>query len=90
MKKIILFLIVFSCVCYSQDNFWEQTSAPSNANVSAFAINSSGNVFAGTSGGILKSTDNGDNWLEIAEIPSAYLLINTSDVIFVGIFYRNF
>ena len=47
MKKIILFLIVFSCVCYSQDNFWEQTSAPSNANVSAFAINSSGNVFAG-------------------------------------------
>ncbi len=84
MKKIIHFLIVFSCVCFSQENFWEQTNGPSYTRFGEFATNSSGDIFAGINGVVCRSTDNGDNWVEVAEIRSDYLLINSSDVIFAG------
>ncbi len=33
--------------------------------VYSLAINSNGDIFAGTDDGIFRSTDNGDNWVQI-------------------------
>ncbi|MCH7676972.1 T9SS type A sorting domain-containing protein, partial [candidate division KSB1 bacterium] len=54
----------------------------------AVAINSSGDIFAGTAGGVFRSTDNGDNWSEIntglANTDIRALAINSNDHIFAG------
>ncbi len=65
MKKIIFTLILFSCISYSQENFWEQTNGPYSAHISVLAIDSNSNIFAGTNGGIYRSTTTGENWVEI-------------------------
>jgi hypothetical protein len=50
---------------YAQ-NFWEQTNGPFGGTVAALAINSSGDIFAGIQyGGVYRSTDNGNNWIQI-------------------------
>ena len=64
MKKIILYLFVFSCVCFSQDNFWEQTNGPYGVGAAPIAIDSNGNIYVGKDG-ILRSTDNGYSWITI-------------------------
>ena len=56
--------------------------------VFSLAINSSGDIFAGTAGGIFRSTDNGENWIDITarltndDIHS--LAINSNGDIFAG------
>jgi photosystem II stability/assembly factor-like uncharacterized protein len=43
--------------------FWQQTNGPYGGNIRAFAVNSSGVVFAGTVGaGVFRSSDNGGYW----------------------------
>jgi len=55
--------------------------------VEALAINSVGDIFAGTWDGVFRSMDNGDNWEEISNIngerPLAFA-INSSDDIYIG------
>ena len=62
---LLLLLTTFSNI-YSQ-NFWEKTNGLDNITIYSLAINSSGDIFAGadTSYGVFRSTDNGDNWLEL-------------------------
>ena len=51
-------------IIWEQTNAWEQ-NAPNEAWVTAFAINSSGNIFAGTIIGVFRSTDSGDSWTAV-------------------------
>ena len=61
---LLLILTTFSNV-YSQD-FWEKTAWPDTITIYSLAINSSGDIFAGTSmNGVLRSTDNGNNWTNL-------------------------
>lgn len=45
---------------------WEQPNGSPGAWVTDIAINSSGDIFAGTAGVVLRSTDNGDNWTDVS------------------------
>ena len=58
--------------------------------VRGFGINSNGDIFVGTSGGVFRSTDNGDNWNQINNgLPSTTVVafgISDSDDIFAGTF----
>jgi ligand-binding sensor domain-containing protein len=72
-------------------NFWQQTNGPDEAEVYALVINSSGHIFAGTSGsGVFRSTNNGDNWAAVnSGLTNTYvsaLAINSSGHIFAGIY----
>ena len=74
----------------AQANFWEQTNGP-GGNIRSLAINSNGDIFAGTTlGGVFRSTDNGDNWSPIntglTTTAVLALAINGSGEIFVGTF----
>ena len=74
-------------IIWEQTNAWEQ-NAPNEAWVTAFAINSSGNIFAGTIIGVFRSTDNGDSWTEVntglTNLLVYSLVINSSGDIFAG------
>ncbi len=49
----------------AQTDFWQQTNGPLGGSVNSFTINSNADIFAGTGGGVFRSTDNGDNWSAI-------------------------
>ncbi len=50
---------------YAQ-NFWEKTAGPDTTTILSLAINSSGDIFAGTNmDGVFRSTDNGNNWTNL-------------------------
>ena len=90
MKKIILYLLVSTSLCFSQDNFWEQTNGPYGGWGSPIAIDSSGNIFIGSTGeGIFKSTDNGYSWVKInngLNINMLYfssIIFNTKGYVFI-------
>jgi len=88
MKLIITFLLALTSFCFSQD-FWEQTNGPYGGTVKCLAINSNGDIFAGTWGsGVHRSTDNGDSWIQIiSDFPRAYVssfAINSNGDIFAG------
>jgi len=82
-KKITLWLILFTALfvsanySFAQTNFWNPTSGPVGTNVWSLAISSAGDLWAGTDGGVFKSTNNGDIW----EAKNSGL---TSDIIGVG------
>ena len=62
---LILIILIFVNFSYAQD-FWEQTNGPYGGHIRSLAINSSGHIFSGTEyGGVYRSTDNGDNWIQI-------------------------
>ena len=95
MKKLInsfffiSLILVFSVSTLHAQDFWEQTSGPGGGEVQSLAINSTGHIFAGTSGGgVFRSTDNGDSWTEINNgLTSAVVLslaINSTGHIFAG------
>jgi len=92
MKNLVLVLlliaILFPAASSRPQNFWEQTNGPCGGNVTALAVNQTGDIFAGTTGGgILKSTDNGDSWNQVNNVLTtniiAALAVNSS-----GIFLR--
>jgi ligand-binding sensor domain-containing protein len=60
----LAFLIAFfTGSANAQTNFWEPTKGPYGGIIQSFAINSNGDIFAGTSGGgVYRSIDNGDSW----------------------------
>lgn len=60
---------------FSQD-FWQQTNGPYGGNVSCLAINSSGDIFAGTNGGgVFRSVESTTSVEEIdGMIPSSFAL----------------
>ena len=61
--KIILLLILFTFSNIHSQNFWEKTAGPDTITIYSLAINSSGDIFAGTDTiGLFRSTDNGDSW----------------------------
>lgn len=68
MKKVVLYVVLsflLTTFGYTQ-NFWRQTNGTYGGTINSLAINSSGNVFAGTDGGgVYRSTDNGNNWNQI-------------------------
>lgn len=74
-------------IVWEQTNAWEQ-NAPNEAWVTAIAINSSGNIFAGTIIGVFRSTDNGDSWTEVntglTQLIIFSLAINPSGEVFAG------
>jgi len=64
---IILFtFIIFSSLQITAQDFCQQTNGPTGGVVFSIAINSSGDVFAGTwSGGVFRSTNNGVDWVSV-------------------------
>jgi len=70
-------------------NFWQQTNGPHGGFVNAFAINATGDIFAGTEGGgVFRSTNNGNSWMSInvglTDPDVQSLVINNSGHIFAG------
>ena len=64
-----------------------------NNTITSLAINSSGDIFAGTEGGgAFRSTDNGENWVQINQgltsegLYVRSLAVNSNDDIFAGTF----
>ena len=73
----------------AQANFWEQTNGPFGGTVNSLAINSNGEIFAGTVfGGVFRSSDNGGNWSAIntglTDTRVRALAINSNGEIFAG------
>ena len=64
---IVLLMVIFiRNGALSQEVTWEQTNGPLGGAVVSLAINSNGELFAGTvSGGLLRSTNNGFSWQSI-------------------------
>ena len=71
MKTFILILLgilITYSKSYSQD-MWERTDGLDSVTIYSLAINSNGDIFAGTdSSGLFRSTDNGDNWSNLGII----------------------
>jgi hypothetical protein len=59
-KNIIIISFFFTSIVYSQ-NFWQQTNGPFGGIVNTIAVSPSGDLFAGTDGGIYLSRDNGNS-----------------------------
>jgi hypothetical protein len=68
MKTFVLILLgvlINFSENYSQD-FWEKTAGLDSMTIYSLAINSNGDIFAGTDlNGFFRSTDNGDNWTNL-------------------------
>jgi photosystem II stability/assembly factor-like uncharacterized protein len=64
--KIIHLLILFAFSTIYSQNFWERTNGLDTTNIYSLAINSNGDIFAGTkSRGLFRSTDNGSSWTNL-------------------------
>ena len=70
MKNLLYLFILFNVInlgskTYSQD-FWYPTNGPEGGFIYSLAINTSGDIFAGTyyGGSIYRSTDNGEYWIQ--------------------------
>jgi len=85
-----LFTILFSLsTLFTFSQTWQQTNGPYGGDVRCLAQNSSGELFAGTrGGGILRSSDNGDTWVQVNNGLTAKdvwaLIVNQDDVVFAG------
>ncbi len=62
---ILLVVLINYSKTYSQD-FWVKTTGPEEVTIHSLAINSNGDIFAGTdSAGVFRSTDNGESWTNL-------------------------
>jgi hypothetical protein len=61
---VVLFLVVpfFSIVAHAQ---WMRTSGPADTSIMCLAVHGA-NLFAGTSNGVYRTTDNGDRWTRVS------------------------
>lgn len=103
MKKHIhiLFQIFIAFSYIYPQGFWERTNALDSIAIYSLAINSNGDIFAGsdTSQGLFRSTDNGENWINLGftnyKIPAIFLssngeiLLATDDRLVNGGVYRS-
>jgi hypothetical protein len=55
------FLLFFSSIVDGQD-YWEIINTPSDIGIMAVEVNSNGDIFIGTGGGVYQSIDEGVNW----------------------------
>jgi photosystem II stability/assembly factor-like uncharacterized protein len=95
MKRIFtihVLLILFTFipnqgVVYAQ-NFWQQTNGPITGIVNTIAINTNGNLYSGTNGGIYRSLDNGNSWIHLNNFMSQFTILslafNSAGDIFAG------
>ena len=96
-----LIILTISSNIYSQD-IWERTISLDNLIIYSLAINSNGDIFAGTdANGLFRSTDNGNSWTNlgftntwiqrngIAISPSQEILIATDNKNATGGVYRS-
>ena len=62
----LLLILAASLNIYSQD-FWEKTDGPDSVIIYSLAINSNGNIFAGTdtTNHLWRSLNNGDTWTDL-------------------------
>ena len=90
-KMIPPLLILWSSAnskAYAQ-NLWQRTGGPYGGFVRAIAVNSAGDLFAGTMGrGVFRSTNNGDSWTDyntsLTNLHVQSLAINSNGYIFAG------
>lgn len=62
----LVLMVVLTAVSYTySQNFWEKTAGPDTATTNSLAVNSNGDIFAATSDGVFRSTDNGDTWFNL-------------------------
>ena len=65
MKHLLSFFAVVALLgAQSLRAQWIQTNGPYGGNIRCFAVNGS-NLFAGTSGGVFLSTNNGASWVAV-------------------------
>jgi photosystem II stability/assembly factor-like uncharacterized protein len=66
MTKLIVSFVLFLTITVYSQNFWQPLNGPSGGLVAEFGISpSTGNLFASTFGtGIMRSTDNGNSWIQ--------------------------
>jgi photosystem II stability/assembly factor-like uncharacterized protein len=89
MKKIVFtfYLILFSNA-FSQENIWEPTSGNFSVAIFSIAVAPNDIVYVGTYNGFYKSTNNGDDWIDISSELGGYdvhsIVFNNSGDIFVG------
>ena len=89
MKRILqtlFFFLLVTQICFAQ---WIQVNGPCGGPVTTLAINSAGDIFAGTrEHGVFRSTDNGNNWSQvnngITDFDIRSIAINQSGHVFVG------
>jgi ligand-binding sensor domain-containing protein len=59
---LFILTLTFFAQARSQSNTWQFTGGPYLGSAAVMECNASGHVFAGTSTGLYRSTDNGNNW----------------------------
>ena len=83
----LIFLMVIFCLNHKLEAQWIQTNGPSNQYVYKLSA-SAGKIFAGTGGGIFRTTDNGSNWVlltnGISDSNYVYSLATLDSNIFAG------
>ena len=97
MKNLIV-RFLFSIILISSSSlfpqtFWQQSNGPFGGETNSLVINSSGTIYAGTMGGVFRSTDNGENWLRTStgmqNVITRTLAINSSGHIYRDIVWRS-
>ncbi len=88
LKLFLIFLIVILCFNHKLEAQWIQTSGPSNGYVYILGTTSLDRLFAGTGGGVFRSTDNGSNWISLTNGVSdsnwVYSIATSDSNIFAG------
>ncbi len=89
MKKIVFTVCLLSFSnAFSQENIWEPTSGNFAVAIFSIAVAPNNIVYVGTYTGFYKSTNNGDDWIDISSGLGGYdihsIVFNSSGDIFVG------
>jgi len=88
VRFVFLAWLFFAAIPAAAQNFWKPATGLYGGTVWALAINSAGHIFAGTNGGIFRSTDNGNSWTPVntglTNSIVYFLAINSAGHIFAG------
>ena len=87
---------LLTCSASVAQTFWQQSTGPFNGQVSCVAADSSGNLFAGATVGVYRSSDNGTTWSQVglsnsqlwtlAVAPNGYIFAGTGNVNRAGVY----